>query len=239
MVESLVHQVIVVDPLIINFPAYHLESCIIVYHGTAILTEPPKLYGDELIRILRDQMNLRIVEIHTKTIRLNGSDVLFTGNEFFIGIGCYTNLDGAHVVANSFPDFPCIPIDMPPECKLNLKHYVSVAGPGFLCANNSLVSKKILPKIQSITVYPYQVVTVPENNASNVLFVNNTLIHRSVSECYQSGAIINEYFRKMRNIDEYVPDKLIPMGFHAIGQMSCGFSAFCLLIRHPMYIREL
>lgn len=53
------------------------------------------------------ELNLTVVEMGTEEgdsggATLEGSDVLFTGREFFVGISSHTNRRGAEVLADTF-----------------------------------------------------------------------------------------------------------------------------------------
>ena len=60
--------------------------------------------------VLRNQLSIKTVEMGSTTARLNASDVLFTGKEFFVAIGKETNTEGALVLANTWPEYPCTPV---------------------------------------------------------------------------------------------------------------------------------
>ena len=46
---------------------------------------------------------LNIIEITDPMATLDGSDVLFTGREFFVGLSKRTNILGAKALASAFP----------------------------------------------------------------------------------------------------------------------------------------
>lgn len=53
------------------------------------------------------ELNLTVVEMgseegNTAGATLEGSDVLFTGKEFFVGVSSHTNQRGAEVLADTF-----------------------------------------------------------------------------------------------------------------------------------------
>ena len=51
-----------------------------------------------------------MVEPTSSKALLSGSDVLFTGREFFVGISQWTNTEGAVAVAATWPEYPCTPV---------------------------------------------------------------------------------------------------------------------------------
>ena len=60
--------------------------------------------------VLRKELNQTIAEPESPKALLSGSDVFFTGREFFIGLSNHTNTDGAIAVATTWPEYPCTPI---------------------------------------------------------------------------------------------------------------------------------
>ena len=60
--------------------------------------------------VLRKELNQTIVEPTSPKALLCGSDVLFTGREFFVGISQWTNTEGAVAVAATWPEYPCTPV---------------------------------------------------------------------------------------------------------------------------------
>ena len=57
--------------------------------------------------VLKKDLKLPVIEISNENAQLDGSDVLFTGKEFFVGISNWTNEAGAKAVAAAFPEYPC------------------------------------------------------------------------------------------------------------------------------------
>lgn len=68
------------------------------------------LQVDSVKAVLRKELQQTIVEMTAPKALLSGSDVLFTGREFFVGISDATNTEGALAVANTWPEYPCTPI---------------------------------------------------------------------------------------------------------------------------------
>lgn len=61
----------------------------------------------EAVRRVMSELNLTVVEMGAEEgdsggATLEGSDVLFTGREFFVGISSHTNRRGAEVLADTF-----------------------------------------------------------------------------------------------------------------------------------------
>lgn len=66
-----------------------------------------------------------------------------------------------------------------------------MAGPDLICCNTSKDSQEILKRIEREATYTYQTLTLNEEKASNVLYINGTLVHRSVDEIPISSKVIN------------------------------------------------
>jgi dimethylargininase len=104
-----------------------------------------------------------------------------------------------------------------------------MAGPDLLCVSSSPHSQEILKRIEREATFTYQTLTLTEENAANVLYINGNLIHRSVEEIPISHQIISE------KID--IPR--IVLNFTELGKYSSGFSSCCVLVRRTRYIRNL
>lgn len=113
--------------------------------------------------------------------------------------------------------------------KRHLKYYVSMAGPDLLCVSNSPHSQGILKRIEREATFSYQTLTLSEENAANVLFINGFLVHRSIDEIPVTFQILSEKIdipRKVLNIAE-------------LGKYSSGLTSCCVLVRRTRYIRNL
>lgn len=64
-----------------------------------------------------------------------------------------------------------------------------MAGPDLLCVSSSKESQEILRRIEREATFSYQTLTLSEEIAANVLFINGTLIHRSVLEAPVSSQV--------------------------------------------------
>ena len=66
---------------------------------------------DTMRSVLKKELNQAIVDPRwSPSALLSGSDVLFTGREFFVGLSDHTNMEGALAVASTWPEYPCTPI---------------------------------------------------------------------------------------------------------------------------------
>lgn len=113
--------------------------------------------------------------------------------------------------------------------KRHLKYYISMAGPDLLCVSSTAHSQEILKRIEREATFSYQTLTLSEENAANVLYINGFLIHRSIEEIPVSFQILSE------KID--IPRKVLSM--KELGKFSSGLTSCCILLRRSRYIRNL
>ena len=58
-------------------------------------------------RVLKQDLQLSVVEIENdEEATIDGGDVLFTGEEIFVGLSQRTNYRGANALAKAFPEYP-------------------------------------------------------------------------------------------------------------------------------------
>nr|CAD7453197.1 unnamed protein product [Timema tahoe]CAD7593557.1 unnamed protein product [Timema genevievae] len=200
-----------------------VEDTAIVCNGLALITRPGaqnRAKEVETIRaVLKKELDLPIVEIGDESAKLDGGDVLFTGREFFVGLSEWTNEAGARAVAAAFPEFPCTPV----------KALVSMAGPDVICVGAGMAAQEVLKRIKREATFSYQTLTVPEDIAANVLYVNGTLIHRSPEEIPESCKVFAE------RID--FPKRTLNMS--ELAKAGSGLTSCCLLFRRMRHIRSL
>ncbi|XP_008203223.1 N(G),N(G)-dimethylarginine dimethylaminohydrolase 1 isoform X2 [Nasonia vitripennis] len=208
-----------------------VEDIAVVCNGIALIArpnEPSRLKEIETIRaVLKKELEIPLIEIADKSARLDGGDVLFTGREFFVGLSQFTNEAGARAVAAAFPEYPCVPIKVA-ESK-RLKALVTMAGPDVICVGAGKESQEVLKRIEREATYSYQTLTVPEDEAANVLYINGTLIHRAHDEIPQSSKVFEEKVE--------FPVKALPIS--ELAKVSSGLSSCCLLVRRPRHIRNI
>ncbi|CAG5038926.1 unnamed protein product [Parnassius apollo] len=208
-----------------SFPAnVLLENIAIVCHGIALLTKPTSNKEDEMMKVVKDVMQKdlgqSVIEMTDPDAKLIGSDVLFTGREFFVGISDTSNEAGASAVAEAFPEFPCTPIKVSKGAQ-HLKQYITVAGPDILCVGASKEAKELLKRMEREATFSYQTLTVPEDEAANCLYVNGTLIHRAIEEIPDSFKVFCEKIDFARR----------SICFSEFAKVSTGLSACALLVR--------
>lgn len=159
-----------------------VDDTAVVINGTALMCNP---YGSHrqgevnLIRqTLKNEVGVKIVELNTENAQVEGSDVLFTGQEIIVGISTHTNEAGAHAVARAFPEYATSIVRVPAAFR-SLKDAVGVAGINVLAVGETVPAKQLLKEIEKVASYTYKVITLPENHAANVLYINHYLLHWS------------------------------------------------------------
>jgi len=169
------------------------QDLAVVVNGIALMCRPVnstrKPEVDTMRAVLRKELNQTIAEPESPKALLSGSDVFFTGREFFIGLSNHTNTDGAMAVATTWPEYPCTPIKI--EGPYTLKHYLAMVGPDVISVSSSPQAQKILKRVEREATHRYQTLTLPEDGASNLIIVNGTLIHRCKSEAPKSDAVFS------------------------------------------------
>ncbi|XP_030756168.1 N(G),N(G)-dimethylarginine dimethylaminohydrolase 1 [Sitophilus oryzae] len=208
-----------------------VEDCAVVCNGAALITRPGAAHRQkevETIRVvLKKELDLPIIEMSDANAKLDGGDVLFTGREFFVGLSQWTNEAGARAVAAAFPEYPCTPIKVP-EAK-HLKSYITMGGPDLLCVGVGKEAQEVLKRMEREATFNYQTLTLPEDEAANVLYLNGTLVHRTPEEIPLSFKVFGDkidYPRRSVNVTQ-------------LAKLSCGLSSSCLLIRRSKHIRSL
>lgn len=208
-----------------------VEDTAVVCNGTALITRPgsdQRVKEVETIRVvLKKELDLPIIEMSDQSAKLDGGDVLFTGREFFVGISDWSNEAGARAVAASFPEFPCTPIKV--SNKKHLKSLITVGGPDLLCVGSSKEAQEVLKRMEREATFSYQTITLPEDEAANVLFLNGTLIHKSLEE-------IPESFKVFADKIDY-PRRSI--NFSQLSKGSSGLTSSCLLVKRLRHMRNL
>ncbi|XP_042219646.1 N(G),N(G)-dimethylarginine dimethylaminohydrolase 1-like [Homarus americanus] len=209
-----------------------VEDVAVVCNGTALLTKPghPSRKNEvEYMRtILKNELELPVIEISDETATLDGGDVLFTGKEFFVGLSSRTNQSGACALASAFPEFPCTPIRVGHH--LHLKCCVTMAGPDVMCVGSSPEAKDILKRIEREATFRYQTLTVPDDRASNVVFANGYLIHHSAEEFPAAAKVFEEKLSHWT---------LKPITMTEIGKAQGDLTCCSILIRKTRHLKNI
>lgn len=104
-----------------------------------------------------------------------------------------------------------------------------MGGPDLLCVGAGKESQEVLKRMEREATYNYQTLTLPEDEAANVMYLNGTLIHRGIDEIPQSFKVLSEkvdFPRRSVNISE-------------LAKISSGLSSGCLLVKRLRHIRNL
>jgi len=212
-----------------------INDCAVVLQGLALICKPES-GGNETSRnndiatvraVLRKELGITTIELNSSTARLNASDVLFTGKEFFVGIGAETNTEGALILANTWPEYPCTPVKL--DGTRRLKDRLTVAGSNVLSVSSGDKSQLLLKRIERESSHRYQTLTLPEEDAANCLFVNGTLIHINSTEAAESAKLFAERV-------DYPQFSLALSEFQKTGR---GLTSVCLLVKKSKTIRTL
>ncbi|XP_026736725.1 N(G),N(G)-dimethylarginine dimethylaminohydrolase 1 [Trichoplusia ni] len=203
-----------------------VEDLAIICHGIALLPKSSSTIEAHNTKVLKEiltkDLGQTVIDSIDPEASISCSDVLFTGREFFVGISNNTNEAGASAVAEAFPEFPCTPIKISKGAK-ELKKYITVAGPDILCVSASKEAKELLKRIEREANYPYQTLTVPEDEAANCLYVNGTLIHRAIEEIPEAFKVFCEKIDFARR----------SICFSELAKLPAGLSSCSLLVRKP------
>ncbi|GAA6089538.1 N(G),N(G)-dimethylarginine dimethylaminohydrolase 2 isoform X1 [Tachysurus ichikawai] len=129
-----------------NLPeSWRIEDMAIIQGDTALLTQPlsqERRQEVEAVRRVLTELNLTMVEMEDDGATLEGSDVLFTGREFFVGLSKHTNQRGAEILANTFRDFAVSTV--PVSAGTRLKNICSMGGPETIIFSNSEGARRTL-----------------------------------------------------------------------------------------------
>ncbi|XP_024153980.1 N(G),N(G)-dimethylarginine dimethylaminohydrolase 2 isoform X3 [Oryzias melastigma] len=211
--------------------SWRIEDVAVIQGDTALITRPFKQQRRsevEAVRRVMSELNLTVVEMGAEQggsggATLEGSDVLFTGREFFVGISSHTNHSGAEVLADTFRDFA---VSTVPVCGgSRLKNICSMGGPDTIVFSSTEGAKKTLRMMEQLTDHHYEVLSVPEESAANCIYVRGPskkdfLLHRPVEECPDSVSA----FQKL-------PDySLLPTACSEASKLGASLSSLCLLI---------
>ncbi|GAA53250.1 dimethylargininase [Clonorchis sinensis] len=147
-----------------------VDDTAVIINGTALMCNPHGSHRQG------EEVGVKIVELNTENAQVEGSDVLFTGQEIIVGISSHTNEDGAQAVARAFPEYATSMIQVRPPFR-SLKDAVGVAGINVLAVGGSEAAREMLSDMKRVVSYKYKIITLPEDHAANVLYVNHYLLH--------------------------------------------------------------
>ncbi|KAI6192152.1 Dimethylargininase [Aphelenchoides bicaudatus] len=206
------------------------DDALIMINGTALITRPKKgnTRTKEIAEIAREfawQLLEAPEQENGKNVIIEGSDVLYTGKEIFVGVRKNgTNTEGAVVIARTFSDVPCTAIQIGNQHPL--KYYVSVAAEGVLAMGKSKEALTIRQRIERESTFRYKVLSIEPDELINCVNVNNHLIFRHDKN-------ENAKFRLLQ-----APTQLWGIAGEELGKIGAPFSKFCLLIRKISSLKQ-
>uniref|UniRef100_A0A8B9RZS8 Dimethylarginine dimethylaminohydrolase 2 n=1 Tax=Accipiter nisus TaxID=211598 RepID=A0A8B9RZS8_9AVES len=182
-------QVVELPPAPGGLRALLLEDLAVVQGDTALLTRPwrpTRRHELSSVRAVLEELKLRVVTVTDEGATLDGSDVLFTGREFFVGISSWTNHRGAEAVADAFRDFTVSTV--PVGGGGHLKSFCSMAAPDTIAIGSSEAARRAMKAMEQLSDHAYGRLSVPDDPAGNCLFARpggaagGVLVHRSPEE---------------------------------------------------------
>jgi len=130
-------------------------------------------------------------------------------------------------VASTWPEYPCTPVKL--EGHKSLGDRLSLAGPGVFSVGQGHHSQNLVRRVEREASVRYHTLTLPEDEAANCIYVNNTLVHTHSTEAPLSAQVFKE------KID--FPTKEISMSeFQKTGR---GLSSLCIMVKKSKNIRKL
>ena len=179
-----------------------IEDTAVVIEDRALLTNMGAPQRRPEISTVRGQLkslgDIRVVSSMPSSATVDGGDVIFTGEEIFVGLTKRTNRLGADFVRRTFPKFDVHEIDMTNFDTLHLKSACS------MCFNMSMMIGgdlglyiKDVVEEKSTSSDSYKFFHVPNTAAANSVLVNDILIRRHNEEFPDSVKVFEE-------VDEYV-----------------------------------
>ncbi|XP_064330109.1 putative hydrolase DDAH2 isoform X2 [Phalacrocorax carbo] len=149
--QRLALQVLALPPAPGGLRALLLEDLAVVQGGAALLTRPwraARRHELGSLRAVLEELNLRVLTVTDEGATLDGSDVLFTGREFFVGISPWTNHRGAEAVADAFRDFTVSTV--PVGGGGHLKSFCSMAAPDTIAIGSSDAARRALRAMEQL-----------------------------------------------------------------------------------------
>ncbi|KAK5869595.1 hypothetical protein PBY51_024300 [Eleginops maclovinus] len=175
-----------------------VEDAVVVCGDTALITRPgaeSRRKETEVMKAALKNLNLNIVEMTDENATLDGGDVLFTGQEFFVGLSKRTNQKGAEILADVFKDYAVSTV--PVLQGLHLKSFCSMGGPGLILIGSSEHAQKTLKIMQQMSDHRYDKLTLPDDAAANCLYMNlpnkgHVLVHPTAEEYPESATVFDK-----------------------------------------------
>ncbi|XP_069795502.1 N(G),N(G)-dimethylarginine dimethylaminohydrolase 1 [Narcine bancroftii] len=203
-----------------------VEDTAVVCGDTALLSRPGAASRRPEVRVTRDtlaELGFKIVEMVDESATLDGGDILFTGQEFFVGISKRTNQRGAEILADVFKDYAVSKVSV--AGSLHLKSFCTMAGPGLIAIGSSNNAQKMLTNMQEMSEHHYDKLTLPDDEAANCVYLNtpekgHVLLHRTAEEFPESVKV----FARLK---DYV---LIPVSNSELAKVDGGLTCCSILL---------
>ncbi|XP_005859920.1 PREDICTED: N(G),N(G)-dimethylarginine dimethylaminohydrolase 2 [Myotis brandtii] len=198
-----------------------LGDTAVIQGDTALITRPwsparrPEVDG---VRKALHDLGLRIVEMADENATLDGTDVLFTGREFFVGLSKWTNHRGAEIVADTFR--------VSSGASLG-EGLGGQPGPGAEALRLECCLFPLHQAMAVLTDHPYASLTLPDDAAADCLFlrpglpgVPPFLLHRGGGDLPNS----QEALQKLSDVT------LVPVSCSELEKAGAGLSSLCLVL---------
>ncbi|CAL1592713.1 unnamed protein product [Knipowitschia caucasica] len=175
-----------------------VEDAAVVCGATALITRPGSESRRPETKAMKEalkKLGLTIVEMTDENATLDGGDVLFTGQEFFVGLSKRTNQKGAEILADAFKDYAVSTVAV--EEGLHLKSFCSMGGPGLILIGSSDHAQKALKIMQQMSDHRYDKLTVPDDLAANCIYMNlpdkgHVLLHSTADMFPESVKVLEK-----------------------------------------------
>ncbi|XP_061838792.1 N(G),N(G)-dimethylarginine dimethylaminohydrolase 2 [Nerophis lumbriciformis] len=211
--------------------SWKIEDVAVIQGHTALITRPfreQRRSEAEMVRRMLSELGVIVVDMddtqgNSEGATLEGSDVLFTGREFFVGISSHTNHRGAEVLADTFKDFS---VSIVPVCGgARLKQVCSMGGADTIIFSDSNGAKRTLRMMEQLADHHYNIITVPEQSAANCIYIKGPskkdfLLHRSADECPDSMSALQK-------LQDY---NFLPTACSEASKLGASLSSLCLLV---------
>lgn len=126
-----------------------------------------------------------------------------------------------------------------------------MAGPDVLCVSTSATCQEIVKRMEREASFTYQKLTLPEESAANMLYINGTIVHRSPAEipeaykvfpsllysCYTLTAFFDFFY--LQTLKEKIDIPTRNINISEFSQFSSGLTSACLLLRRWKSIRSI
>lgn len=160
-----------------------VEDTAVVLGQRACLTRPghPSRRGEvAAMKQALEALGVPLTELDDPEARLDGGDVIFTGQEILVGQSKRSNHAAVESLRRAFPEYPVTPV--PVEGTLHLKNVATLAEEGVLVISSSPLGQKVMECIQSTAHGRYRFLQVDNDVSTNVICINGCVIMKSEQE---------------------------------------------------------